>query len=417
MAEVKLDEAKLDDLLRKAGIEDGETDEPLEAEPNKPQARDVDEIRREAMRNLTQLSEQIAQKQEGEQARTLEAMERNLEQLKTPGPGPMTEFARSLARGNYADAKQKLDEMAEKLATGQMNEAEKEAAQDQLSQLKEQLEQMAQNSEQIEQALRQAGLTPEQAAKLAQAASDPQAMKEALEQNQSLSEQQKQQMMEMAQAQCDASEACQGMAGAMGQMAAAMGQEGSASEMSSGMESMSDQLSQMEMMQQEMQNLQNAMSECNAQMQKLGQCMSDGSGGQCFGEGSGQGQWAAGDSSQSQGSGSGGPGQGQGGSMDSEAADFMLERKKIEVANQGGPIIGETIVYGAQVRGEAKATFQQTVAQARAQSSEAIESKAVPKQYESAIQHYFGRLEAVARSQQGQTAKPADAKPADSKPE
>ncbi|MCW5761907.1 MAG: hypothetical protein KIT88_01535 [Phycisphaeraceae bacterium] len=413
MSEVQVDQEKLDELLRKAGIEDGTGDEAPQAEPQRPEPRSVDEIRREALRNLTKMSEQIQAKQDGEQARTLAAIERNLEQLKAPGPGPMTEFARSLARGNYADAQAKLDEMAEKLATGQMNEAEKEAAQEQLANLKEQLDQLAQNTDKIEQALRQAGMTAEQASKLAQAASDPQAMKDALEQLQNLSEQQKQQLMDMAQAQCEAGEACQGMAGAIGQMAQAMSESNSSGAMSEAMDSMSQQLSQMEMAQQEMQNLQNAMAECNSQMQKLGECMSDGSSGQCFGDGAGtQGQWAAGDSSLSQGSGSGGPGQGQGGSMDEERTDFMLQREKVQVANQGGPIIGETIIYGAQVRGESKASFQETVAQARAQSSEAIESKAVPKQYETAIQHYFGRLEAVARTQRAQ---PAETKEPESK--
>jgi hypothetical protein len=164
----------------------------------------------------------------------------------------------------------------------------------------------------------------------------------------------------------------------------------------------------------ESQSLSAAMGECQSQMDKLGQCMgkSPGQGmGECFGEGA-QSQFAEGDSTK-QGSGQGGPGRGQGGAMDDEATDFALEQVKQQVANRGGPIISETVVFGSQVRGESRADFQAAVSEARAVSTEALESKAVPRQYSEAIQHYFGRLEAVAKG----TSTPAEEKADEKKDE
>ncbi len=398
MAEIKVDEKKLEDLLRKAGIEDGDGDEEPAVDPQQADPKKVDEIRREALKKLTKLGEQLKAKQESGETKKLEAMQKQLKQLRTPGDGPMTEFARSLARSNFAEAKEKLEEAAEQLAQGDMSPEDKAKAAEQLENLKEQLEELAKNNEQIEEALKEAGMNAEQAAK---AASDPQALKQALEKMENLSEQQKQAIEQAAQAQQQACESMGNMAGAMGQMAQAMSQEGQEGQAGQeGASSLSDQLSQMEAAAQEAQSLADAMGECQSQMNQLGQAMGEPGAGECFGEGQGQSPFAKGDS-MNPGNGMGGPGRGSGGEMDSEETDYALERIKQNVANQGGPIISETIVYGAQVRGESSKTFQAAVAQAAAMSSEALESKVVPKQYTGAIQHYFGRLEAVAKAKQG----------------
>jgi len=405
MQEIKIDEQKLDELMRKAGIEDGTGDQEPAADPQQADPKKVDEIQREALKKLTKLGEQLQAKQESTENQALEAMKEQLKQLRTPGDGPMTEFSRQLARANFAEAKEKLEEAAEQLAKGDMSAEDKAKAAEQMENLKQQLESLAKNSEAMEQALKEAGMSAEQAE---QVASDPQALKEALEKMEGMSAEQKQALSQMSESQSQACEAMGNMASAMGQMASAMsdqGQQGQQGEQGQAMSAMSDQLSAMEAAQQEAQNLAAAMGECQSQMSKLGQSMGQNPGegaGQCFG--GSQGQFAEGDSNKA-GQGMGGPGRGQGGAMDSQETEFALEQVKQNVANNGGPIISETIVFGAQVRGESKAGFQAAVSEARAVSSEALESKAVPRQYSDAIQHYFGRLEAVAKG-----TKPTEAK-------
>lgn len=383
MAEIRVDQDKLEELLRKAGLQPEAENDPSPAEPQSPDPKQVDEIRREVLRNLTNLSEQIKARQESDEAKALQALENQLRRLRTPGNGPLTEFSRSLARGNFAEAKNRLEELAEQLASNRLSESDRAKAREQLESLKQQLDRLAENKEQLEQALREAGLPKAQAQQLAQASTDPQALQQALEKMEGLTEPQKQQLRQLAQAQSQACQSCSGMAGALGQLAQAM--NGSPDQAAQGLSSMSAQLSQLELAQQELANLQAAASECRSQIDKLGQSMCAGGQGQCFG----QSPWAQGLTSALS-AGSGGPGQGSGGTMESEATDFTLERIRQPVANTGGPIIGETIVYGSQLRGQSKAGFREAVAAARIEAAHALEQKAIPKQYQALVAYYFG---------------------------
>jgi len=409
MSEIKVDEQKLEELLKKAGVEQGLGDESDEADPEELTPQHVEDIRREALRKLTKVNELIESKQQSEQARQLEALQNQLRNLKTPGDGPLSEFARSLARGNFAEAKDSLEKLAEQIAEGSMSESDRERAQEQLENLKEQLEQLAENRNQLEEALKEAGLSREQAAQLAQALSDPEAMQQALDKMEGLSEEQKQQLQQMARAQSQAAESCNGMAGALGQMAKGMSSEGMGQQATEGANGLSDQLGQFEAIQQELNNLQAAASECRGQINKLGQSMCEGgTPGQCFGQGAGtQGPWAKG-SNPNPGNGMGGPGQGSGGAMDSEQTDFALEKIKQQVVNQGGPIISETIVYGAQVRGQSRAEFESAVRSGKAEAANALEQKAVPKKYQDAVRAYFGRLEQIRKAQESDRSSPKD---------
>ncbi|MEM9662452.1 MAG: hypothetical protein AAF937_09105, partial [Planctomycetota bacterium] len=63
------------------------------------------------------------------------------------------------------------------------------------------------------------------------------------------------------------------------------------------------------------------------------------------------------------------------------------------VKTTDGPIIGSTLVYESQVRGESRATFAAAAQSASASAADAIESMRVPRAYERAVQRYFGALE------------------------
>jgi hypothetical protein len=104
----------------------------------------------------------------------------------------------------------------------------------------------------------------------------------------------------------------------------------------------------------------------------------------------------------SQGGGSGGPGRGNGPSIAAQQEDYILRKEKANVTNQGGPIIGSTVVYGAQVRGEASARFGEAVDASAAVAAEAIETMRVPREYHDAVRHYFGRLDAAKNRKTGE---------------
>ncbi len=400
--EIKAREDELKEILDRAGVEMEEEDatDDEAAEQNKPTS--PEELRRSALKKLTKLSDQLNDKMNGEQAEQTKALQKNIERLKTPGPGPMTEFARSLARGQFKNAKSALEELGKSIEAGEMSDEQKMQAAAQLKSLAEQMEKLAQEKEALKQELEKQGMDAEQAEKLA---SDPEALKQALEKMENMSPAQKQEMMNNVMGQLQTSMAMQTMAQAMSEMSQQMqaacenpsqpgqngkpgqqGQQGQQGQMPGGMspgmaqamQQMSDQLSACEMASAEMQALQAAMSECQGQMAGLGQGLSNnpGRGGRKPGTADSVNE------------------------LDQPLAasdDYMLKSEKVQVPNMGGPIIGSTMVYGAQVKGEATAEFGQAVGASSVQAAEAIESMRVPREYHDAVRAYFGRLEKIAK--------------------
>jgi methyl-accepting chemotaxis protein len=391
-------EQQIREIMQKTGLslDDELPDAELEADIARPKA--AEDLRKDAIRRLTKANEALGKKLAGEEAKTLEGLKDMMRRLTTPGQGELGELARELSRGNFSKARQELEKLAEKLDSGEMSAEQKEQVAKQMQNLGEQLQQLAEQKDALEQALQQAGVSPEQAKQMASSA---QAMQEALQQNQSMSEEQKQQMQQMAQAMQQAASQCQGMGQAMSQMAASMSQGGQPGQQ--GMDSMSSQLSAMEMMQSDMQSMSDAMSQCQSQMAKLGQCNGTQGWGQCQGDGPGNtGPWKPG-SSMSQGSGSGGPGKGNGEGPDAQATDVMFEKQKANVQNQGGPIIGSRYVFGEQIKGEASAEFGAAIQVAADEADEEIQNMNVDPQYRELVKHYYGRLGERVKTEQAVT--------------
>jgi len=220
------------------------------------------------------------------------------------------------------------------------------------------------------------------------------------------------QMRQAAEAQQSAGESLQSMAQSLQQMAQDMAQEGMSQDAQQAMESMAEQLSQMEMSQQESESFQAAMNEIQSQIERMGQdpcqngCTGE-CGGSCEGggeDGGGGGQDGKGKGAEGEGDSMAvGPGIGTGGEPGSNdnpeiPLDYILDKRKSTGENTGGPTIGSTLVYGDQIRGDSVAQFEAATTAARAEAAEAIETRRIPREYEKAIQHYFGRLEARAKA-------------------
>ncbi|MBK7403529.1 MAG: hypothetical protein IPJ41_02560 [Phycisphaerales bacterium] len=398
-------EKQIREIMDRTGLKmDEEKPDPeIEADLKKPEA--PDQIRKEAIRKLTNVTEQLQKKLESDEAKTLDAMKDMMRQLRSPGEGELTEFARELSRGNFDKARQSLEELSKKLSQGELSPKDKQQLEQQMKNMAEQLQQMAQQQGEIEKMLQQAGISPEQAKQMA---ANPQAMQQALQNSQQLTDQQKQQLQQMAQAMQQAGAQCQNMSQSMSQMASAMSQDSNGQQGQQGMDAMSSQLSQMEMMQADMQAVSQAMGQCQGQMASLGQC----NGSQGWGQGQGQGQgpgptgqWSQG-SAMSQGSGSGGPGHGNGQGPDSQEQEFVFTPEKAKVQNMGGPTIGSRYVFEGQIKGEARAEFAAAVEAAGEQASEQISTMAVDPQYRESVKHYFGRLQERVKAQQAEGVTP-----------
>jgi hypothetical protein len=426
IVEVKADiEKKNEELkaaLAKAKVEflDAPGDE--KGEDKKPDAKDQDPdaMRRDAIKKLTDLTDKLQAEKEGEKAAQLEAQKEAMRQLKQPGDGPLNEFSRSLARGDFNKAQEQLKQLTQKMADGSMSADQKAQAKDQMEAMAKQLKQLAEGQGQVAKQLEKAGLDKKTAEQLAkQAMNNPEALKKAMEQMQNLSDEQKKEMLEMAKGAAKAGQKAGKMSEAMSKMAQGMTQDGLQQEGMEGADEMNEELSDSEMLKEDMQNLDAALEQAKSQLDQLGECL----GGDCNGDGSKPGKgttggWKPGESAGKRGSGSGQAGQSEGGaSPQAEAADFEYKKEKADVKNQGGPIIGSRLVYGEAVKGEATGEFSTVVEASSREAAEAMDSMQIPREYHDAVKHYFGRLqEKVKKESSPSSTPPAKDKPSKDTP-
>ncbi len=410
-AEVKKADEQLREALQRARVDLGDEGAEENAEGATPEPRNADDIRRAAVRKLTSTQEKLGELKSGERAQKMDALREALRQLKQPGPGPMDEMFRSLAKGDFKGAQQQLDELSRKLGDSSLSPDQKQQLQKQMEKLAQQMDKLAQDRSALERKLEQAGLNKDEAKKLAMS---PEALKQALENAKNLSEEQKKQLMQAAKAMQSACQSCEGMSGALGQMAKGMGESGMNAEGMQGMEGMADMLSGLEMAQAEMEGLEAAIKLTKVQL--AGLCD-----GMCEGEGEGEpgdeariGPWRPGDSRRA-GVGSGGPGRGNGPSTDAVDSDVTIDKVKSPTKLGNGPIIGSRLVYGDQVRGESVAEITAAVEAAGRAATEAVETMQVPREFQGAVQSYFGNLPARIKATRGLTDAPAPA-PAPSEP-
>ena len=326
--------------------------------------RKPEQVRRDALKKVTELNRRLDDIINGEKGKTLKALEQMLSKLEGPESGAGKELAEALAKGDFAQAKQALEQMMEQARTGDLTDAQREQLAKALEDMAAQLDQLAQQQQQIQQALAAAGLDP-------QLAADPQALQLALQQAQNLNEQQRQQLQQMIQAQQQAQQMMQGLAGAMEQMAGAIqnGQLGQGGQMAG-------QLNQMEQLQLLLQQAQAAAGQC--QGTGLGQGLTMSQAMQQWMKGNGMGQW----------------GQGSGGKAPISRTPTGTTLTKADAPLGPGEIIASMLIDGTPMKGESRARLKEAFSAAAAGYDEALNEAALPRRYHEPQKHYFGELEA-----------------------
>ncbi len=337
-------------------------------------AANPEEMKRQAIRKLGDLSEQIKQMQVGMKPESMEAMETALRQLRPVADAFSQQFEQALAKGNFQKAAEVLAQMQKDLQQSKLSEEQKQQLAKQLGELAKQLQGLAQNKSGLEKSLEQMGLDK----KLAQM--DPKQMQQAL-QKLGLTPEQIQKLLEQAQA-------CQGAGDKLGQLAAAMAAAGANGAGMSGqeLENLAAQLNALDGIQQQMKLSEATLKQIYAAMSQLGE-------GMCQGQG-GQSPWKEGES-KGRGHGSGGPGQGQGGRDSETAGQTGTTSTRVQGPSGQGPAVASWFVKGSQVKGEAKREFGQAVSAGSSAAQEAISDNQIPRKYEEAVKKYFGQLEQI----------------------
>ncbi|MFH1745570.1 MAG: hypothetical protein ABIG44_00865 [Planctomycetota bacterium] len=366
--------------------------EPLEM-PDTPSVTPED-IRREAVKRLDKVTERLEQEKDAGMLEAMMHAKRMLSQLQPQqGQNSVDELNRSLASGDFEGAKKALEAMQEQLKeAAAKGDAE---SKQRLEQMQQQLRKMADQLAKLDDATylrkeleNKAGLTEEQARKLMQelANMDPKQLQKELQRqlgDQGVSQKQIQELVKKFQQQQQAKKSCQNMGQCLAQAAQAMQQcqnpgsgAGASQAAAAALTDAMSQLSELEMSEQ-------LMAELEAQMADL-QDMRDSvcNGNYCRGA-------RPGDKVGPQ-----GPnyGLGIGARIGKERTPHAMTPTKAKSRGRGGTIIGQMLVDGPQVRGEATAEVQNTVNAAQRDAQDAIDRDTVPRQYHGAVQKYFEQL-------------------------
>jgi hypothetical protein len=336
------------------------------------QAGQPQEIRRDAIKTLGDLSDKLKQMQGNAQIDAANMMQQMLQRLRGSTDPFSQQIRTALAKGDFAQAANLLGQLQKDLASGKLSDQQRRDVAQQLQQLAKELQKLAEQKRDLEQELEKLGLDK----KLAQM--DQQQLKQALQQ-QGLKQDQIDQLLKKMAASQAAAGKCSGLAQALA--ATGAGADGlSADELSEAV----DQLDALESMHQQTMLLQAGLDEVSRFIGQLGE-------GMCMGPG-GQSPWQEGWSNKF-GSGSGGPGMGFGPRDSDTDGKTGTKATRTRNASSEGPVIASWYFKDTQIKGEARRDFTEVIQAGRTSAAEAISENQIPRKYEDAVKKYFGELE------------------------
>jgi hypothetical protein len=385
-----------------------------------PQAGGPQEMKRQAIKALGDLSEKIKQMQDSAQIQSSGMLHQMLRQLHGSSDPFGQQLRMSLAKGNYAQVADSLRQIQSQLGTGSLPDEKRKELASQLQELGKELEKLSQQKRQIEQELERNGLD----GKLADVSQ--QELREAM-QKQALSPELIDQLAEKVQAAQEASSSCAGLGNLLGGIGAG-GQGVSAEDLSGPI----DRLDALESLQSEAVTLQTALDVISRGTIDLGESpgkpepgdtggADEGSHGDVFVDAGGKGEGlgdkgdggdmvrgtgtdVAGGRSQGPSGGANGGGQGEGiGRSSGEhsiTSDPLTANRIMRAPTQGqgnATLAGGYFRGEMLVKGEAQRPFAEAIQAGRASAAEAISDNQIPRRYEETIKKYFNQLEGSRR--------------------
>jgi len=337
-----------------------------------PEGAEPQEIKRQAIRQLGDLSDKIQKMKDSTQLESVKMLQNMFKQLRGSADPFSQELRLALAKGNFDQASNLLQQMQRDLSQSKLTPEQQKALSEQLQQLARRLAELAKNNDEFEKELEKQGLD-KKLAKL----SDQQ-LKQAL-QKAGLDDNKIEELMRKAAASRMAMSKCAGLGQAMA--SCGMGAGGlSGDELAAVME----QLDDLETLQQQLNLTQATLDEIARAIGCLGAGMCEGPGG--------YGPFAEGDSDYP-GCGTGGPGIGWGPRKTDDSGATATKRVRADNKPGQGPVIASWYFKESQIKGESTRDFAEVVQAARDGAAEAISENEIPRRYEEAIKQYFGGLE------------------------
>ena len=317
---------------------------------------DPETMRRDALRRMTDMQQRLDDMLRDPDAIGMAELQRRLRSLELPGDDDGNSIAAALKRGDFKSASEALEQLMAQMESTDLDESTRKRLAEQLENLAAQLEELAKADAALRQALSAAGLDEA-------LASDADAARRAIEGAKNLTEQQRQRLLDMLEAQQVAAEACKKMGDACRQCAG--GDSGS----------LSGQLSDLEAAAMFLDEAALAKAACQSA------CASMRPGG--AGEGLGH----------------GGSGTGFGNKASFEQTETSTISHRSPVDTVDGAIIARQLFQsGVAPIGETQAGVRDAVLNERQAVEDAIADDEVPRRYHDLLRHYFGRLERLSES-------------------
>ena len=329
------------------------------------------DVKRQAIKALGDLSDQIKKLQSGAELQSMELMQKMLKQLRGSPDAFSQKLSQALARGNFAEASSLLEQMQKQLDEMKLTEEQRKALAEQLRNMAKQISQLAQKNSELEKELEKLGLDK----KLTQMSE--QQLKQAL-QKQGLSKEKMEQLLKKAAACRSACSRCSKLGQAMASCGSGSGLAGM------DLAGLMDVMDELQATKEQLAAMQASLAEISRCMGGLGEGMCEGLG--CMGpfrKGSWQGYAA----------GTGGPGRGYGPRGYDDSGTTADKKTKVKNKSGEGPIVASWYFKGTQVKGEARRKFSEVVQAGRDSAAEAINENEIPRKYEGAVKNYFGQLE------------------------
>lgn len=317
-----------------------------------------EEMKRQAIKALGDLSEKIKQMQSNAQVDAAEVMQQMLKRLRGSTDPFSQKMRMAMAKGDFAEAADLLGQLQKQLSEQSLSEDQRKEIAEQLQQLASELKKLAEDRRELEEELQRLGLDK----KLAQMT--PEQLEQALR-KQGLSPE----LIEQFAEKMAACKAAQGRCAALGQAFGAAG-GGAGGLMSDELTDAIDQLNAIESLRQQAIMLQVSLDE-------IGRCMGR------LGEGMCQGSGLGGDSAGTTPA-----------SAYSKPEEIQSDTKTTRSMGKtdDGPIIASWYFKDAQIKGEARRSFSDVVQAGRASAAEAISENQIPRRYEGAVKEYFSQL-------------------------
>jgi hypothetical protein len=329
------------------------------------------DIKRQAIRQLGDLSDKIQQMQNGMKLDSVNLLQKMFKQLRGSSDVFSQKLRLALAKGQFSQASNLMSELQKELAKGNLSPEQQKALTGQLQDLAKRLQELAQKNEEFEKELEKLGLNKE-LAKL----SEQQLRQTLLKQG--LASENIEEMLRKASAFRSATSMCAGLGNAMAACGAGAGQLSG-----DDLAAAAEQLDELDALKQQLMLTQASLDEITRAIACLGDGMGDGLGY--------QGPFMEGSSDRS-GPGTGGPGMGYG-PRGTAAGDTSTQSTRLKNKPGQGPVIASWYFQESQIKGEAKRDFTEVVQAARDGAAAAISENEIPRKYEEAIKKYFGGLE------------------------